>query len=95
MTSLQEHDNGLTVVLVAFGRSLRSHGIRVGTGQLESYAIQCGFCTLGIVMSLYELLESNSTPEREEMIRALNGNLCRCTGYTKILESMESLQEKR
>lgn len=57
--------------------------------------VQCGFCTPGIVMSLYELLERNSSPEREEMIQVLNGNLCRCTGYTKILESMESLQEQR
>ena len=50
---------------------------------------QCGFCTPGILMSAWALLERNPRPSREEIARALAGNLCRCTGYTKIFEAVE------
>jgi aerobic-type carbon monoxide dehydrogenase small subunit (CoxS/CutS family) len=50
---------------------------------------QCGFCTPGVLMSAYALLESNRTPTRDEIRDALSGNLCRCTGYTKIYEAVE------
>ena len=50
---------------------------------------QCGFCTPGILMSAWALLERNPSPVREEIARALSGNLCRCTGYTKIFEAVE------
>jgi 2-isopropylmalate synthase len=52
-------------------------------------AAQCGFCTPGILMSASALLESNPTPTREEIKEALSGNLCRCTGYTKIFDAIE------
>ena len=50
---------------------------------------QCGFCTPGILMSAWALLEKNTSPTRDEIARALSGNLCRCTGYTKIFEAVE------
>lgn len=52
-------------------------------------AAQCGFCTPGILMSAAALLEHNTAPSREEIRDALGGNLCRCTGYTKILDAVE------
>ena len=50
---------------------------------------QCGFCTPGILMSAWALLRRNPSPTRAEIARALSGNLCRCTGYTKIFEAVE------
>lgn len=52
-------------------------------------AAQCGFCTPGILMSAAALLEANGAPTRDEIREALSGNLCRCTGYTKILDAVE------
>jgi carbon-monoxide dehydrogenase small subunit len=50
---------------------------------------QCGYCTPGMLMSGTALLRRNRDPSREEIRQALSGNLCRCTGYTKILEAVE------
>lgn len=50
---------------------------------------QCGFCTPGVLMSAHALLLRNPNPTREEIALALSGNLCRCTGYTKIFEAVE------
>jgi aerobic-type carbon monoxide dehydrogenase small subunit (CoxS/CutS family) len=52
-------------------------------------AAQCGFCTPGILMSAYALLLRNPQPTRDDIKEALSGNLCRCTGYTKIYEAVE------
>jgi carbon-monoxide dehydrogenase small subunit len=54
---------------------------------------QCGFCTPGILCSAYGLLERNNNPSRREIAEALSGNLCRCTGYTKIFEAVEVAAE--
>jgi carbon-monoxide dehydrogenase small subunit len=55
---------------------------------IEYGAIQCGFCTPGMVLSAQALLERNPTPTTEEIRKALSGNLCRCTGYIKIIEAV-------
>jgi aerobic-type carbon monoxide dehydrogenase small subunit (CoxS/CutS family) len=55
----------------------------------ELGAAQCSYCTPGILLPAKSLLEHNPTPTREEIREALSGNLCRCTGYTKILEAVE------
>ena len=52
-------------------------------------AAQCGFCTPGILMSAYALLQETPQPTRQEIKEALSGNLCRCTGYTKIFDAIE------
>jgi carbon-monoxide dehydrogenase small subunit len=52
-------------------------------------AVQCGFCTPGMIMSAKALLDSNPNPTREEVLRAISGNLCRCTGYAKIIKAIE------
>jgi aerobic-type carbon monoxide dehydrogenase small subunit (CoxS/CutS family) len=55
----------------------------------ELGAAQCGYCTPGILLASKSLLESNPKPSREEIREALAGNLCRCTGYVKILDAVE------
>jgi len=55
----------------------------------ELGAAQCGYCTPGILLASKSLLESNSAPTRDEIREALAGNLCRCTGYSKILDAVE------
>ena len=57
-------------------------------------AAQCGFCTPGILMSAAALLEENTAPTRDQIRDALSGNLCRCTGYTKILDAVELAAER-
>ena len=56
---------------------------------VEKGAIQCGFCTAGHVLSAKVLLEENPVPTIDEIKEAISGNLCRCTGYTKIVEAIE------
>jgi len=55
---------------------------------IESGAIQCGFCTPGMIISAKALLDRVSNPTDDEIIEALNNNLCRCTGYVKIIEAV-------
>ena len=57
---------------------------------VEQGAIQCGFCTPGMVLSTVALLDRNPDPTREEILHGLKGNLCRCTGYVKIIDAVEA-----
>ena len=61
---------------------------------IDCHAIQCGFCTPGMLMSAKALLIHNPYPSREEIKTALEGNLCRCTGYEQIIEAIESVVKK-
>ncbi len=54
-------------------------------------AIQCGFCTPGMIMAAYALLEANPSPSEHDIKRGLEGNLCRCTGYRKIIDAVASM----
>jgi len=61
---------------------------------IENGSIQCGFCIPGQLLSAKALLEKKPRPSREEIKRAISGNLCRCTGYKKIIEAIEEASEK-
>jgi aerobic carbon-monoxide dehydrogenase small subunit len=56
-------------------------------------AIQCGFCSPGMILSAKALLDANPAPTEEEIKTAISGNLCRCTGYKKIIEAISAVQE--
>jgi len=62
----------------------------IQTAYLESGGTQCGFCTPGMVVSTVALLGENPAPSEQEIRHALTGNLCRCTGYVQIVESIRS-----
>jgi carbon-monoxide dehydrogenase small subunit len=55
----------------------------------DRHGMQCGFCTSGIVLTTIELLGEHPEPTREQVVEALGGHLCRCTGYVKIVEAVE------
>jgi len=61
---------------------------------IDHAALQCGFCTPGMLMSAEAMLRENPTPSREEINRNMSGNLCRCTGYKKIVEAIEDVIAK-
>jgi aerobic carbon-monoxide dehydrogenase small subunit len=56
-------------------------------------AVQCGFCTPGMLLSATALLATNPNPSRQDIQKALEGNICRCTGYNKIIEAIESVRD--
>ncbi len=61
---------------------------------MDKFAIQCGYCTPGMVMSASALLKVNSAPTEEEIKEAIEGNLCMCTGYQQIVSAIEDAAEK-
>src|SRR6202163_1304246 len=79
-----------TIEGLALGAEL--HPLQQAFGELG--AAQCGYCTPGILLSAKSLLESQGRPSRDEIREALAGNLCRCTGYIKILEAIELAAER-
>jgi aerobic carbon-monoxide dehydrogenase small subunit len=60
----------------------------------EHHALQCGFCTSGMIMSVRELLKNNSRPTEDEIRHGLAGNICRCTGYHNIVRAVEALASR-
>jgi len=61
---------------------------------VENGAVQCGFCTPGMLISAYALLRDNPHPTEHEVKRGIEGNICRCTGFTKILEAILDAAER-
>jgi aerobic-type carbon monoxide dehydrogenase small subunit (CoxS/CutS family) len=88
----------LTLAKRVDGREITTiEGLGVGVGLtavqrafLEHGATQCGFCTPGFILTATALLRERPRPTRQEIAEALSGNLCRCTGYVKILEAVEA-----
>ena len=64
---------------------------RIQKAFIEHAAVQCGFCTPGMIMSVYALLLDNPHPTEQEVRRAISGNICRCTGYQQIVDAVLSL----
>jgi aerobic carbon-monoxide dehydrogenase small subunit len=79
--------DGRDVVTVeGLGADGRLH--RVQEAFVEAGAVQCGFCTPGLVVATADLLRRNASPSADEIREALSGNLCRCTGYAKIFDAV-------
>jgi carbon-monoxide dehydrogenase small subunit len=92
-------DSCLVMALAAAGSEIRTvEGLSAADGTLsalqrafvESGGVQCGFCTPGFLMTLTALLEENPDPSEDEVRQAVAGNICRCTGYTQIVEAVRS-----
>jgi len=61
----------------------------------KKHAVQCGFCTPGLLMSTRALLAEQSNPDRSEIVKAISGNLCRCTGYHSIIAAIEDAAKQQ
>ena len=66
----------------------------VQEGFREKHGLQCGYCTPGMIMTAADLLQTNANPTEEEIKHALEGNLCRCTGYVNIVEAVKWAAER-
>lgn len=60
----------------------------------DHHAVQCGFCTPGLLMSGVSILEENKNPSRDEIVDGISGNLCRCTGYQQIVDSIQDAAQR-
>ena len=80
------------VTVEGLGEDRRLH--RVQEAFVAAGAVQCGFCTPGLVVATADLLEHNDDPSEDEIREALSGNLCRCTGYQKILDAVHAAAER-
>ena len=88
----------LTLAAACEGRSIETIEAQSANGSLsalqrafhEKLGTQCGFCTPGMIMAAEALLRRSPRPTEEEIREALGGNLCRCTGYTKIIEAVKA-----
>ena len=80
------------VTLKGIGTPERPHPLQESF--VKHGAIQCGFCTAGMIVSAKALLDENRRPTRDEIRKAISGNLCRCTGYQKIIDAIEEAAKK-
>jgi len=85
-----EGKNILTIEGLSDGNQLDD----LQTAFIDTAALQCGYCTPGMIMTAKELLMNNPNPTPEEIKEGISGNLCRCTGYKKIVEAIQSVAEK-
>ena len=81
-------------VVTVEGLAHDGHLHRVQEAFAETGAVQCGFCTPGLIVATADLLERMPSPSEDEMREALSGNLCRCTGYAKIFDAVRLAAER-
>lgn len=81
-------------ILTIEGLSAMEEGRILEEAYVEAGAVQCGFCIPGMVMASYALLRRNSAPTERQIREALAGNICRCTGYVKIVEAVGRAAER-
>jgi carbon-monoxide dehydrogenase small subunit len=94
----EPHLSCLTLAEAVEGRSVQTaDGLKNGpdlhplqAAFAEHFAAQCGFCTPGMLMAAKALLDRNPQPTREEVVEAISGNICRCTGYEPIIAAIQS-----
>jgi carbon-monoxide dehydrogenase small subunit len=84
--ALQTHGSEI-ITVEGLSRNDRLHPLQEAF--LEADALECGYCTPGMLMSAYGLLRKTSSPSEEEIKRAIAGNLCRCTGYRNIIAAIK------
>jgi aerobic carbon-monoxide dehydrogenase small subunit len=90
--ALQVEGKEIVTIEGLVGRDGELHALQKAF--IEKGAIQCGFCTPGVILSAKALLDENGNPTEEEVKKAVVGNLCRCTGYVKIIEAIKSAAKK-
>lgn len=91
MLAAQLHGRCVTTI-EGLARDGRLHPVQEAF--IEYGAVQCGFCTPGMVLSAVDLLHRRPHPTRRQIRRGLSGNLCRCTGYVKIVDAVEAASRK-
>jgi carbon-monoxide dehydrogenase small subunit len=89
ITLALQADGGKVYTVKSLGSWDRMHPLQQAFVDYE--ALQCGFCTPGVLMSAKALLDANPNPAREEIREAISGNLCRCTGYQKIVDAIDAV----
>ncbi|MCI8303972.1 MAG: (2Fe-2S)-binding protein [Lawsonibacter sp.] len=85
---LAEQAGGANIITIE-GIGTAEHPHPLQQAFIDAGAIQCGFCTPGMILSAKALLDRNPHPDEETIREALSGNLCRCTGYSKIVEAVQ------
>jgi carbon-monoxide dehydrogenase small subunit len=92
LTLALQADGQTVVTLKGIGTPEKPHPLQESF--VKKGAIQCGFCTAGMIVTAKGLLDKNPQPSKDEIQKAISGNLCRCTGYKKIVEAIEEAAQK-
>ena len=92
LLAVKAHERNIETIEGLRGKEGRLHPLQQSF--IDSFAVQCGYCTSGMIMAAKGLLDEKSHPTEEEVREALRGNLCRCTGYKKIIEAVMAVGQK-
>lgn len=90
--AMKARDKGIVTIEGLKGEHGELHPLQEAF--IEHFAVQCGYCTPGMIMAAKALLDENPKPTEKQVKEGLSGNLCRCTGYTKIIEAVLAAADK-